>query len=60
LSFPIRAGSLPWLRHACRRSLNIIAYEGNDVENNRFLRELAKRTGGVYRFVNERELREAR
>ncbi len=36
--------------------LNIIAFEGKDPENEKFLKDLAAQSGGVYKFVNEKEL----
>jgi von Willebrand factor type A domain len=38
--------------------MNIIAFEGNDPENNKFLQDLAKSTGGVYRFVTSKDLQQ--
>jgi hypothetical protein len=37
--------------------LNVIAFNGHDPENERFLQDLAKSTGGVYSFVTDVELR---
>jgi hypothetical protein len=36
--------------------MNIIAFEGKDPENEKFLSDLAKSTGGVYRYVSEKDL----
>jgi hypothetical protein len=36
--------------------MNIIAFEGKDAENEKFLQDLAKSTGGVYRYVSEKDL----
>lgn len=36
--------------------MNIIAFQHNDPENAKFLSNLAKETGGVYRFLSEKEL----
>jgi hypothetical protein len=36
--------------------MNIIAFEGKDAENEKFLSDLAKSTGGVYRYVSEKDL----
>jgi hypothetical protein len=57
--FPDRAAVLDLVRAQAgdgRVKLNIIAFEGHDAENERFLNELAGATGGVYRFVTADEL----
>ena len=36
--------------------LNIIAFEGGDPDNQKFLKELALRSGGLYRFLSEKDL----
>ena len=36
--------------------LNIIAFEGHDAENEKFLADLAKETGGVFKFVTKEQL----
>jgi hypothetical protein len=39
-----------------RIKMNIIAFEGHDPENEAFLKSLAEKTGGEYRFVTGQEL----
>ena len=36
--------------------LNIIAFEGKDPENEKFLKDLAAQSGGVYKYVNQQDL----
>lgn len=36
--------------------LNILAFEGKDAENEKFLKDLATQSGGVYRFITEKDL----
>ena len=36
--------------------LNIIAFEGKDAENEKFLKDLAAQSGGVYKYVNQQDL----
>jgi hypothetical protein len=38
--------------------LNIIAFEGHDVENEKFLKELATQSGGIYKYISSKELAE--
>jgi hypothetical protein len=57
--FPDRAAVLDLVRTQAgdgRVKLNIIAFQGHDAENERFLKDLANTTGGVYRFITAREL----
>ena len=39
-----------------KTKLVILAFEGRDAENEGFLKALAEKTGGVYRFVTQRDL----
>ena len=36
--------------------LNIIAFEGHDVENEKFLKELAAQSGGQYKYIASKDL----
>ena len=39
-----------------RVRLNVIGFEGHDPENESFLKSLAEKAGGTYRYVSEKEL----